>query len=246
MSYYERENQILNYLREKQQVGNNELAAKLYVSTATLRRDLKKLEKKGYVIRGHGSCTLAEMEANRELPIMIRELEGNAAKIQIAKEAVKQIKTGDVIMLDGSTTVLSMVPFLTKLKNIIVITTGVKAAYLLGSAGVETILAGGKMIMESLVCIGKEATDTISRYHADLAFFSCRGLSDDGMISDNSVEQNDIRRVMMAHATRSICLMDSSKFSQQFLCNLCPASDVDELISEAPLPEKVQKMRWKR
>ncbi|MBO4412364.1 MAG: DeoR/GlpR transcriptional regulator [Lachnospiraceae bacterium] len=242
MSYYERENQILKILREKEGIGNQELAASLYVSPATLRRDLKKMEMRGYVIRKHGTCTLVKTEADRELPISIRELAGSAAKVQIAKEAVKQIQDGDVIMLDGSTSALTMVPFLSRFQGLIVITTGVKAAYMLGSAGIETILAGGRMIKESLTCIGKEATDTISRYHADLAFFSCRGLSEDGMISDNSVEQNDIRRVMMAHSTRSICLMDSTKFSQQFLCNLCPVSEVDDLISEVPLPEKIAAM----
>lgn len=242
MPFYEREEKILNALLEKEQMSTQELSAKLFVSVPTLRRDLIKLEQLGKVIRTHGGAQLVKKSADEKIPIALREQEQSDAKMIIARQAVSFIRDGDIVMLDGSTSAYRMIPLLAEFKNLIVITSSAQSSCLLGKMGINNICTGGRMIPKSLSYIGEEAESAVRRYNADVLFFSCRGLSADGRLTDNSIEENSLRRVMMRHAERRIFLCDSSKWNRVYLNNLCSLSEVDEAISERPLPTKLQEM----
>lgn len=242
MPFYEREEKILNALLEKNSMTTQELSAKLFVSAPTLRRDLIKLEQMGKVIRTHGGAQLINKSADEKIPFFLREQEQNDAKEIMARKAVKFIKDGDIIMLDGSTSAYRIIPRLATFKNLIVITSSAKSSFLLGRMGINNICTGGRMITQSLSYIGDEAESTVRRYNADVVFFSCRGLSMNGMLTDNSIEENNLRKVMLNHARKRVLLCDSSKVDQLYLNNLCHLSDVDEIVCESQIAEKLQEM----
>ncbi len=242
MPFYEREEKILRLLIENKTMDNNELAAKLYVSTPTLRRDLEKLEHKGLIVRTHGKCSLSRTAADEKIPFYFREQEQNSAKSKMAKKATEFIKNGDIIMLDGTTSSYHLVPLLGQFEDLIVITSGAKASYILGTMAIKNISTGGQMITKSLSYVGTDALHTINKYNADVAFFSCRGLSADGMLTDNSVEENDIRRAMLHHAKKKIFLCDSSKIGKRYFHNLCHVSEINAIISEETVPENILKL----
>lgn len=58
MALTERQNEILKRLKENKTAGVNELAEELYVSEATIRRDLAEMKNMGLIERSHGgrSC----------------------------------------------------------------------------------------------------------------------------------------------------------------------------------------------
>lgn len=242
MPFYEREEKILRLLFEKKTMNNNDLARKLYVSTPTLRRDLEKLEQRGLITRTHGNCSLNQKAADEKIPFYFREQEQNSAKAKIAKKATEFIKNGNILMLDATTSSYHLVPLLKSFQDLIVITSGAKASYTLGTMSIKNISTGGQMITKSLSYVGAEALHTIRRYNADIAFFSCRGLSADGMLTDNSVEENDIRREMFRHARKKIFLCDSSKIDHRYFNNLCHVSEIDAIICEDTIPEHILKM----
>lgn len=233
MPFYEREDKILNALLEKDSMTTQELSAKLFVSVPTLRRDLIKLEQMGKIIRTHGGAQLIRKSADEKIPILLREQEQNDAKEIMARKAVEFVRDGDIIMLDGSTSAYSIIPHLTSFKNLIVITSSAKSSFLLGRLGINNISTGGRMITRSLSYIGDDAERTLKQYNADLVFFSCRGLSGDGRLTDNSLEENSVRRVMLRQSKKRILLCDSSKIGQVYLNNLCDISEVDAFICEA-------------
>lgn len=237
MPFYEREEKILNALLEKETVSIRELSAKLFVSVPTLRRDLVKLEQMRKIIRTHGGARLIKKAADENIPLELREQEQNDAKAVMARKAVRFIKDGDIIMLDGSTSAYSIIPLLADFKNLIVITSSAKSSYLLGKMGISNICTGGRMITGSLSYIGEDAENTVMRYNADIVFFSCRGLSADGKLTDNSIEENNLRSVMLRQAKKRMFLCDSKKLDHTCLNTLCHLSDVDEIICEQPLPE---------
>jgi DeoR family fructose operon transcriptional repressor len=72
----------------------------------------------------------------------------------------------------------------------------------------------------------------VKKYNADLAFFSCRGLSPDGWVTDISIEENRVRAAMMEQARRSVLLCASEKFNKTYLHNLCHR-DALTVISDA-------------
>ena len=236
MPFYERQDMILNALLESDHMTTHELSAKLFVSVPTLRRDLTKLEQMGKIIRTHGGARLIKKSADEKIPILLREQEQNDAKEIMARKAAELVRDGDIIMLDGSTSACSLIPHLAEFKNLIVITSSAKSSFLLGRMGINTICTGGKMITRSLSYIGEDAENTIRRYNADIVFFSCRGLSMDGKLTDNSIEENSLRRIMLCHAKKRVLLCDSSKLGHTYLNNLCHLSEVDEIICERALP----------
>ena len=66
----ERQNKILEYLKERKTAFVRDLAAALYVSEATVRRDLNEMQKLGLIERSHGGAILPENA--EEVSIFVR------------------------------------------------------------------------------------------------------------------------------------------------------------------------------
>ena len=230
MSIYNRENEYIKLLAERERTVK-ELSRTLFISEPTVRRDLSALKEKELVTCHRGIVKLKVKYADQRIPLFIRDLEYNDAKKEIALRAVRHIKDGDVIMLDASTTAYHLLPHLVSFKNILIITNGAKTALEAVSMGIKTICTGGEMTPESFSYVGCDAENTLNRYNADIAFFSCRGLSDDGIITDNSIFENTIRRIMIKNSAKSFLLCDKNKFGQTYLNTLCLKNDIDGIIS---------------
>ena len=70
----ERQNTILELVRERRAISVEELCRQLYSSGATIRRDLKMLEQSGLLRRTHGGAVFVE-DAAKDSPAMLREAE---------------------------------------------------------------------------------------------------------------------------------------------------------------------------
>ena len=230
MSLYNRENQYINLLAQKP-YSVKELAEKLFISEPTVRRDLVFLQKKELLSCKRGIVTLKTNSPDQRIPLFIRHLEQNEAKQIIARKAVAHIKDGYVIMLDASTTAFHLLPFLTEFKNRLVITNGAKTALEAASMGIRTICTGGEMTLESFSYIGPDAEETLDKYNADIAFFSCRGINDK-KATDNSIMENNLRRIMIKNSKFKFLLCDKSKFQKTYLNTLCNIDDIDGLITD--------------
>lgn len=232
MLEYSRLGEILNILSEKKSSSVRALAQKLYVSDATVRRDLNILEKQGHVRRVFGGVILLESD-QKDLPFYGHTTQ-DASMEAIAVKAVERINNGDVVMLDASSTSNALIRHLKRFKSLTIITNSALTAGGLQELEARVYITGGYMPRNSQGFVGNFAEDMIRNYHADVLFFSCGGISMDGVCSDVVCDEMSIRRVMLAHSRRHILLCDGSKFGKQHCFNLCTLDDVDELISDAP------------
>lgn len=243
MPFYEREKELLTAIEKSEYVSINTLLKSQYTSISTLRRDLIKLEEKGLIIRTHGGVMAVKKSPDDKIAFFLREGEQSDEKKVIANKAAELVCDGDTVMLDASTSAYCIIPYLAeKCKEIIVITSGSKASYLLGELGINNICTGGKMITKSFSYVGQTAEETVLRYNADIAFFSCRGLSESGYLTDNSVEENDLRRTMIKQSKRNFLLCNSDKLGHTCLNNLCHISEIDGIISETDVPQDILNM----
>ena len=231
MSVYNRENQYISLLAQKPH-SIKELAEKLFISEPTVRRDIIVLKEKGLVTSQKGIVALKTNSPDQRIPLFIRHLEQNEKKQSIARKALRHIKDGDVIMLDASTTAFHLLAHLTEFKNILVITNGAKTALEAASMGIRTICTGGELMYDSFCYVGTDAESVLRNYNADVAFFSCRGISDGGIASDNSILENSIRKIMIKNSEKSYLLCDSSKLGKTYLHTLCNVEDLNGLITE--------------
>ena len=231
MSVYNRENQYISLLAQKPH-SIKELAEKLFISEPTVRRDIIVLKEKGLVTSQKGIVALKTNSPDQRIPLFIRHLEQNEKKQSRARKALRHIKDGDVIMLDASTTAFHLLAHLTEFKNVLVITNGAKTALEAASMGIRTICTGGELMYDSFCYVGTDAESVLRNYNADVAFFSCRGISDGGIASDNSILENSIRKIMIKNSVRSYLLCDSSKLGKTYLNTLCNVKELNGVISD--------------
>ena len=231
MPVYHREDQYIHLLAQKPH-SVKELSQKLFVSEPTVRRDLALLQEREILTCKRGIVTLKTNSPDRRIPLFIHHLEQNEAKQQIARAAAGHIRDGFVIMLDASTTAFHLLPHLTEYQNILVITNGAKTALEAAAMGIRTICTGGELARESFCYVGTDAEDVLKRYNADVAFFSCRGVTEEGIITDNSILENAMRRIMIQNARESYLLCDKSKYGKTYLNTLCAVKDLTGIISD--------------
>lgn len=235
----EREKEILKILISEKKVTVKDLAARLYSSEPSVRRSLNELEKEGYLRRTHGGAVFTVDAGNSKIPFALREYEDYREKEIMAEEAAKYLADDTLVMLDGSSSSLKLVPYIARRRNVKVLTSGIAALTELDKYGVPAISTGGMLIPSLRSLNGQDALDTINRYNAFVAFFSCRGLSEDGEATDVSVEENVVRRAMMKRAKKSVLLCAHEKVGKTYFHKLCDAGELTAIVSDRPLPASV-------
>ncbi len=238
----ERHRRILEELKKKPDLTVRELSVLLSVSEPTVRRDFTELHRKGIITKIYGGAILNQGAADREIPFLLRENEKSAVKTELGAKAAALVEDGMVIMLDGSTSAYHLVPYLARKKDLIVVTSGAKTAVALAEANVRTFCTGGQMLIHSFSYVGAQAEDFVRRINADLLFFSCHALSEDGQMTERAIEEANLRRVMFESCRKKILLCDSSKFGKTCFYNMGHVSEIDGIISEVPLPSPIAEM----
>lgn len=169
MPIYDREQNYISLLSDGEKTVK-ELSDKLFISEPTVRRDILALERKEIVTKKRGKVKLIINSADTRIPKFIRDMENQDQKRTIALKAISHVKEGYVIMLDASTTAYHLLPHLSAIKNIIVITNGAKTALEASSMGIKTICTGGELKPESFSYMGTDAENLLMKYNADVAF----------------------------------------------------------------------------
>lgn len=231
----EREKSILEILFKEEKIYVHDIALRLYASEPSIRRDLKNLEMQGFLKRIHGGAILTEpFEGNDHIPFAIREYEYAEEKITIAKKAAELVNDGDVIFLDSSSSSFAVIPYLSAKTNITIVTNSVKALESLNkNNAIKVLSTGGSLLTACLSLVGHIALRMLEEINANIAFISCRGVSSDGILTDNSIEENIIRQKMIERSEKQYALCTREKFGKKYLHNLCNISDITGILSES-------------
>ncbi len=234
----EREKFILERLIRDKRVYVKQLAQEIYASEPSIRRDLHSLEKQGFLRRVHGGAILEETNTSgMKIPFALRELEQSKEKLLMAKKAAALIHDGDTVMLDASSSAYNILPFLNDKSNLTIITNGIKALTGAGEQHINVYSTGGHLLSSCQALVGEEALKTVASFNATVFFFSCRGLTEDGTLTDISIEEDIVRQHMMRQADKVVFLCNSRKIGQRYMHTLCHADEVDCIISDVELPE---------
>lgn len=245
MSLKEREFKILNYLKEKGEASISELSSAMFVSEPTMRRDLAELNAEGKIIRTHGGAVY-KSKLGENIPLSFREREHSEAKLAIAKKCLELISDGDTVMVDGSSTALALLSLLGSKKSIVVVTNSAKAAMILESANIRLFVTGGEIAENTYSFVGNYAEEFLRSFNADVCFFSVRTLTQNGLLTDNAISENSIRRVMLSRSKKSVLMLDSKKLGEPCMNTLCALEDVSYVVSEKDISEsfKVYKEKF--
>lgn len=235
MITYERQIEILNYLKQNKCATIKELSGAIFTSESSIRRDVKKMEAEGLLKQTYGGVILASF-VNEIVPLRLRENENADAKDEVARLAAKYIFDGATLLLDGSSTVRKIVKYINGYKNLKIITNNHLIFSDLASTDVTVYSTGGRFDKQNHIFLGSTAEEYVRNITADLFFFSSQAISDTGEITDVSEEETALRKVMLSRAKRKIFLCDSSKVGTRKTFTLCSKDEVDAIICNQPLP----------
>lgn len=225
------EKEILEIVSKTQFSTVEELSKKLFISPATVRRKLIVLQEKGLIIRTRGGAKIND--SNNFYPsFSLRAHQNSLEKKKIALAAIKFIKNGDLIFIDGSTSAFFIAEYLSEFKDLMVLTNGIDTLSLLSKNHIKAYSTGGAISDSNRsALVGQIAQNTVNSMHADIAFFSAHSINKNGEIYDIFEQENYLRLCMMKNASRKIFLCDSTKFDTTSPFRLCSMSDVDYIVS---------------
>jgi DeoR/GlpR family transcriptional regulator of sugar metabolism len=209
-----------------------DLSVALNVSEDTVRRDLRELAESGKLQRIHGG---ALPRSAVEVNYAAREQQASAGKAAVARSAMKLIEDGQVIIMDGGSTVLLPADL-----QATVVTHSPRIAIALAEyAGIEVIVVGGILYKTDLLTVGAETVKAFSAINADLCFQGIWGLHPEVGITYPNFEEVHVKRAMMDSADQVVALASAEKLGTASSFFVAPVSELTHLVTERTVPEEM-------
>lgn len=234
----DRQRAVLEYIQEHHSATVTEMSKRFFISETSIRRDLARLEKAGLIRKTYGGAVLVDGN-NEVLSLVARQQVESESKIAIARKAAALVSNGQIIFMDSSSTVLSMVPFLSHLQNLSIITTSLKtAAMLMDYPQLKVYIVGGLLNPRTFSISGSLTCQMLGDMYANMFFVSPRGVDESGTVFLTDEEEAATRRMMMKHSNRNILLCSTSKLGQRSAFCMCNLQDINGIVCEAaPAPQ---------
>lgn len=245
MNRAERQQRMLQDIDQIEEGLIPKLSQKYGVSEMTIRRDLKDLEQKGFLVRTFGGAMRLPPLApeNGLLAWHRRKRVGAAQKARIGRYAAHNlVADGDIIILEGGTTAGAMIEHLAGKQDLTVITNGfyTAGALLRWLPPSATILcAGGILQPDTATFVGPVAKRFFRESHAKCLFLSATGLTLEGGAMDPEMLETDVKQAMIASAAEVILLMDSSKFGVRSLMTVLEPAQISLLVTDEGAPDDI-------
>ncbi|MGA4846780.1 DeoR/GlpR family DNA-binding transcription regulator [Streptomyces sp. G5(2025)] len=206
-----------------------DLAGEFKVSLMTIHRDLDFLQSQGWLRKVRGGAT-GLPSAQFHGSVAERMATMAQTKQHLARAAARELVPGQTVLLDDSTTCLHLTRLLTERTPLTVITNSLPAITALAKEpGISLIALGGSYFPAYDAFMGLHTADSVEAFRADVLFMSTTAVTR-GRCYHTSPETVQVKRAMMAAATRRVLLADHTKFARDGLYALAPLSDFDLLV----------------
>ncbi len=235
----ERQQLIARLVEEHGRARVADLSTQFRVSSVTIRKDLEKLEQQGRLTRTHGGA-VAPGPAGAERGFDVRERLQRLEKDAIGREAASMVVDGESIALDASTTALAVARHLKGRGgwlHLTVITNGLRiAAELAGHPGITVAMPGGFLRWEALSLVGPLGEGLFDKVNIQTAFMGAAGFAIDAGLSDATDEEAQIKRLMVQGASRTVALVDHSKWERAAFATFCRTADLAAVVTDDLAP----------
>ena len=213
------------------------------VSEMTLRRDLDELDRNNLLMRTHGGATTIDQIDGLSTSLVEPNIDNRAtqnrnAKLAIAHCAVKLVHSSQTIALDVGSTAFELAVLLQNVP-LSVFTNSLRIAGRLGQSRPTVYVPGGQIGGVEPAIIGSQAFEFLNKFNFDIAFIGAAGLTIDGFF-DYSPEDSEIKHALIDRAKIVVVLLDHSKFERLSVVKFSELSDIDILITDAPLPDSIE------
>lgn len=228
----QRQSQILSLVNAHQSMSVLDIQQRLNVSRETVRRDLLALEEQHKLRRTHGGAIALETS---EPAIAVRQMSNPQGKRAIGERAAEMIPDGSVIVLAGGTTVQCVSDALTERRALTVVTNCVASCLKLsGRNGNRVHLLGGELQPQNQATLGRDASEMLASYFADVVVIGAGAISPKGELMDYSREEAELHGQMLRSATTSIIVADQQKFGRVAPVRVQGLEHANYLVTDSP------------
>ncbi len=230
---------ILEQVAEDQSIHVSELAAHFGVSEMTVRRDIRRLERDGFLKQTYGGAT-AHVTRSFDLSFNARALHSAREKRLIAMRAADLVGDATTIYLGVGTTVEQFARYVPVRPEQTIVTASVVVASLLGTRPVRTVVLGGTVRREELTCVGPIALATLARYRFDLAVVGVAGVSARWGFTELADEDAEVNRVALERAARTVVLAHGTKFGHVAAAVVGPVTLATTIVTDPTAPAEMR------
>lgn len=235
----ERRNLILEMLKRNERVDVLELCEKFDVTGATIRTDLKELEKKGLLKRTHGGAIRLEYDRTLEDTPLEREI--TEEKRKIARKAIELIEDNDVIGIDTGTTCTTFAEELiqSNKKNLSILTYDLRIALVVSeNTSYNVQVLGGLLRNKYPYAFGGSVLSEISKFSIDKAFIATNAFDIEFGFSTPNYETAEIKKSLIDIAKKKIFLCDSPKINKRCFCSFANLENCDCLVVDDGIEQR--------
>jgi DeoR family fructose operon transcriptional repressor len=220
------------------------LADALEVTTETIRRDLKILERHGLLRRVHGGALPID-RLGFEPGLAARDAVLTAEKERIAKAALAEVPDEGAILLDAGTTTARLADVLPLDRELVVITNGLPIAMSLSMRpNITVLLIGGRVRGRTLAAVDDWALHALAGSYVDVAFMGTNGVTARRGLTTPDTTEAAVKRAMIAAARRSVLLADHTKVGSVHLARFAGLDDIDTIVTDSGIdPADAEQLR---
>lgn len=233
-----RQEAIVGHLLETGAVAVRELAARLDVSTWTVRRDLAALEGRGLVRRRYGLAEVVEGQHYDSFAPNPPRRDLREPKRRIGIVAARLVQPGQSLALGAGTTTMAVATALTE-RNLhcLVITNALDIAGVLArSPQIHVTCSGGNVDGRYGTLTGPVAERALTSHYYDIAFIGVSGIGASEGVTANSQLNATVLQAMISHSKRVVVVADHSKFGQVRFAHLATFREIDVLVTDRAPP----------
>jgi len=240
----ERQQLIVEHARTAGRVDVATLADTLDVTTETIRRDLKVLERHGLLRRVHGGAIPVE-RLGFEPALAARDSVLTAEKERIAKAALAELPDEGSILLDAGTTTARLAEALPHDRELVVLTNGLPIAMSLSTwPNLTVLLVGGRVRGRTLAAVDAWALHALADSYVDVAFMGTNGISTTRGLTTPDTTEAAAKRAMISAARRCVLLADHTKVGNDCLARFASLDDIDVIITDSGIdPDDAEDLR---
>ncbi|MFJ7647956.1 DeoR/GlpR family DNA-binding transcription regulator [Lysinibacillus sp. NPDC097279] len=231
----ERQQQILQYVRNNKVVKLVTLTKEFNVSMETIRRDIQLLVQEKKIEKFYGGVKYIEPVEGLMDNRLTQQL---TEKIAIAKACASLVEDGDCIFIDSGTTTYQMTPFLLGKEKLTVVTNSLPVAFDLIGSTIEVMIIGGKIRHSEKSVTSNDFLFRFEHLNINKAFICASGVTLEKGISDFSVEEAMTRKQLINISQTVYVATDSSKFNKDVAIQVCPLNQVDMIITDNSLSKE--------
>jgi DeoR/GlpR family transcriptional regulator of sugar metabolism len=241
----ERIQKIKEVVYNRKQVDVTALSALLNVSGVTIRSDLERLEKSGFLSRTHGGAVLNETSTSQDDSndiLLGKTIQYDKNRESIGAVAAALVEEHEWVFLGPGETCYYIAKQLAARKNINVLTNNIYVINaLLPNPQINVIAAGGNLDHKRCCFMGDMFVKCVEDLYIRKAFFSVAGVDfQAGYTVPNEGEMNLIKSISKKSGTL-IYLTDSRNFGSISFVSVGGLQSASAVISDNQMPEAYKK-----